>query len=236
MIMSAQTHLVHQFDEDLDELKHLLYSMGDLVTEQINNATKAFRTGDIDLAQSVKDRDAAINALEVSTDRCATLLIAKHQPTATDLRFVFGIAKMATDFERMGDQARNIARASRDDIPEELIEALAKTNIVESTIKTVNLAMLALKNLSETAAVNTLRSDGDVDSAFRDGIKVVTVYLKEHPDDVEKARACLDLLKAYERLGDHATNIAEHVIFILDGEDIRHLRLDALPENLTKLS
>ena len=236
MIMSAQTHLVHQFDEDLDELKHLLYSMGDLVTEQINNATKAFRTGDIDLAQSVKDRDAAINALEVSTDRCATLLIAKHQPAATDLRFVFGIAKMATDFERMGDQARNIARASRDDIPEELIEALAKTNIVESTIKTVNLAMLALKNLSETAAVNTLRSDGDVDNAFRDGIKVVTVYPKEHHDDVEKALACLALLKAYERLGDHATNIAEHVIFILDGEDIRHLRLDALPENLTKLS
>ena len=64
MIMSAQTHLIHQFDEDLDELKHLLYSMGDLVTEQINNATKAFRTGDIDLAQSVKDRDAAINSLK----------------------------------------------------------------------------------------------------------------------------------------------------------------------------
>ena len=236
MIMSAQTHLVHQFDEDLDELKHLVYSMGDLVTEQINNATKAFRTGDIDLAQSVKDRDAAINALEVSTDRCATLLIAKHQPAAKDLRLVFGIAKMATDFERMGDQARNIARASRSDFPEELSEELAKTGIVESTMKTVNLAMLALKNLSETAAVNTLRSDTDVDQAFKDGIKVVTLFLKEHPEEVEKALACLDLLKAYERLGDHATNIAEHVIFILDGEDIRHLRLDALPENLAKLS
>ena len=96
--------------------------------------------------------------------------------------------------------------------------------------------MLALKNLSETAAVNTLRSDSDVDQAFKEGIKVVTLFLKEHPDDVEKALACLDLLKAYERLGDHATNIAEHVIFILDGEDIRHLRLDALPENLAKLS
>ncbi len=143
---------------------------------------------------------------------------------------------MATDFERMGDQARNIARASRDDIPEELFEALGKTGIVELTVKTVNLAMLALKNLSETAAVNTLRSDTDVDQAFKDGIKVVTLFLKEHPEEVEKALACLDLLKAYERLGDHATNIAEHVIFILDGEDIRHLRLDALPENLAKLS
>ena len=121
--------------------------MSDLVNEQINNATKAFRTGDIELAQSVKDRDAAINALEVSTDRCATLLIAKHQPAATDLRFVFGIAKMATDFERMGVQARNIARASRDDIPEALIDALAKTHITESTIKTVNLAILALQIL-----------------------------------------------------------------------------------------
>ena len=236
MIMSAQSHLVHQFDEDLDELKHLLYSMGDLVVEQINNATKAFRTAEISVVQSVKDRDAAINALEVSTDRAATLLIAKHQPTATDLRFVFGIAKMATDFERMGDQARNIARASRSDMPEKLSEELAKTGIVEATVKTVNLAMLALKNLSETAAVNTLRSDGDVDEAFSAGIKTVTLYLKEHPEDVDKALACLNLLKAYERLGDHATNIAEHVIFILDGEDIRHLRLDALPENLAKLS
>ena len=228
MIMSAQSHLVHQFDEDLDELKHLLYSMGDLVVEQITNATKAFRTADIDLAEAVCDRDAAINALEVSTDRCATLLIAKHQPTATDLRFVFGIAKMATDFERMGDQARNIARASRAEVPEDLIDKLSQTGIVENTVKTVNLAMLALKNLSETAAVNTLRSDNDVDKAFNEGVKVVTLYLKE--------LAGLDLLKAYERLGDHATNIAEHVIFILDGEDIRHLRLDALPENLTKLS
>ena len=236
MIMSAQTHLVHQFDEDLDELKHLVYSMGDLVTEQINNATKAFRTGDIDLAQSVKDRDAAINALEVSTDRCATLLIAKHQPAAKDLRLVFGIAKMATDFERMGDQVRNIARASRSDFPEELSEELAKTGIVESTMKTVNLAMLALKNLSETAAVNTLRSDSDVDNAFKAGIKVVTAFLQNHPDQVESVLSCLDLLKAYERMGDHATNIAEHVIFILDGEDIRHLRSDALPESLAKLS
>lgn len=236
MIMSAQSHLVHQFDEDLDELKHLLYSMGDLVVEQITNATKAFRTADIDLAEAVCDRDAAINALEVSTDRCATLLIAKHQPAATDLRFVFGIAKMATDFERMGDQARNIARASRAEVPEDLIEKLSQTGIVESTVKTVNLAMLALKNLSETAAVNTLRSDNDVDKAFNEGVKVVTLYLKEHPENVEHALAGLDLLKAYERLGDHATNIAEHVIFILDGEDIRHLRLDALPENLTKLS
>lgn len=236
MIMSAQTHLVHQFDEDLDELKHLVYSMGDLVIEQINNATKAFRTADIDLAQSVIDRDAAINALEVSTDRCATLLIAKHQPTASDLRFVFGIAKMATDFERMGDQARNIARSSRADLPEMLTEAMAKTGVVEATVKTVNLAMLALKNLSETAAVNTLRADNEVDDAFKNGIKAVTLYLKEHADDVEPALACLDLLKAYERLGDHATNIAEHVIFILDGEDIRHLRLDTLPESLAKLS
>lgn len=205
--------------------------------KSIKDKIKAtYKNGDIDLAQSVKDRDAAINALEVSTDRCATLLIAKHQPAANDLRFVFGIAKMATDFERMGDQARNIARASRDDIPEELFEALGKTGVIELTVKTVNLAMLALKNLSETAAVNTLRSDSDVDQAFKEGIKVVTLFLKEHPDDVEKALACLDLLKAYERLGDHATNIAEHVIFILDGEDIRHLRLDALPENLAKLS
>ena len=85
--MSAQTHLVHQFDEDLDELKHLLYSMGDLVTEQINNATKAFRTGDIDLAQSVKDRDAAINALEVSTDAFDCQASARGHGSALCLRY-----------------------------------------------------------------------------------------------------------------------------------------------------
>ena len=83
MIMSLQSHLVRQYDQDINELKHLLFSMGDLVLQQIADASQSVRNGDIDLAQTVCDRDAAINALEVSTDRCATLLIAKHQPAAS---------------------------------------------------------------------------------------------------------------------------------------------------------
>lgn len=235
MIMSLQAHLVRQYDQDINELKHLLFSMGDLVLQQINDASQAFRTSDIDLAQSVCDRDAAINALEVSTDRCATLLIAKHQPAASDLRLVFGIAKMATDFERMGDQARNIAKAAQTEMPEGLLKVLSETNIVETTTKVVNLALLALKNLSETAAVNTLRADSDVDNCYVQGIKGISAYVRENPKDADAALVCMNILKAYERLGDHATNIGEHVIFILDGEDIRHLRLDALPENLSKI-
>ncbi len=235
MIMSAQSHLVHQFDEDLDELRHLLYGMGDLVLEQITNAGKAFRNGDIDLAQSVRDRDSAINALEVSTDRAITLLIAKHQPAAKDLRLVFGMAKMSTDFERMGDQARNIARECKAQVPDELIKIVADSGIVESSTKVVNMAMLALKNMSETAAVNTLRADKEVDQCFHSGIKEITKFLQQHPEKTDVALSCLNILKCYERLGDHATNIAEHVIFVLDGEDIRHLRLDALPENLANL-
>ena len=235
MIMSLQSHLVRQYDQDINELKHLLFSMGDLVLQQIADASQSVRNGDIDLAQTVCDRDAAINALEVSTDRCATLLIAKHQPAASDLRLVFGIAKMATDFERMGDQARNIAKTAQTEMPEDLINAIASTNIVETTTKVVNLALLALKNLSETAAVNTLRADSDVDDCYVKGIKAISEYLREHPQDANAGLTCMNILKAYERLGDHATNIAEHVIFILDGEDIRHLRLDALPESLSKL-
>ena len=132
MILSQQSHLLRQYDQDIEELKHLLISMGDLVVDQIDDASKAFKTNDIDLAQSVCDRDAAINALEVAIDRACTLLIAKHQPRASDLRLVFGISKMATDFERMGDQARSIARVSRSDLPEDLIEQLSSTNIIEN--------------------------------------------------------------------------------------------------------
>lgn len=145
MILSQQSHLLRQYDQDIEELKHLLISMGDLVVDQIDDASKAFKTNDIDLAQSVCDRDAAINALEVAIDRACTLLIAKHQPRASDLRLVFGISKMATDFERMGDQARSIARVSRSDLPEDLIEQLSSTNIIENSRKVVNLALLALK-------------------------------------------------------------------------------------------
>lgn len=235
MILSQQSHLLRQYDADIDELKHLLLSMGELVLSQIQDASRAFKTNDIDLAQSVCDRDAAINALEVSIDRACTLLIAKHQPAASDLRLVFGIAKMATDFERMGDQARNIAKVSRRELPEALIEKLGAAEIVEKSQKVVNLSLLALRNLSETAAVNTLRADGEVDQSYRDGFKILTHYLKEHPEHVEQAMSCMNIIHAYERLGDHATNIAEHIIFILDGEDIRHLRLDALPENLQNL-
>ena len=235
MILSQQSHLLRQYDQDIEELKHLLISMGDLVVDQIDDASKAFKTNDIDLAQSVCDRDAAINALEVAIDRACTLLIAKHQPRASDLRLVFGISKMATDFERMGDQARSIARVSRSDLPEDLIEQLSSTNIIENSRKVVNLALLALKNLSETAAVNTLRADGDVDKSYADGFKILSKFLKDHPEHIEPAMSCLSLIHAYERLGDNATNIGEHIIFILDGEDIRHLRLDALPENLQNL-
>lgn len=235
MILSQQSHLLRQYDADIDELKHLLMSMGDLVLGQIDDAGRAFKTNDIDLAQAVCDRDAAINALEVAVDRACTLLIAKHQPTASDLRLVLGISKMATDLERMGDQARNIAKVSRHELPEELIDKLAQAQLIEKTQKVVNLTLLAFKNLSETAAVNTLRADGDVDQSYRECFKILVRYLKEHPEHGEQAMICMNMIHSYERLGDHATNIAEHIIFILDGEDIRHLRVDALPENLQML-
>lgn len=224
----TENHWIHHYDKDIKELKCLLYSMGDLALQQLQDATLAFKTGDVGLAQKVCGLDSAINALEVAVDRAATLIIAKYQPKANDLRLVLGMGKMSTDFERIGDQARNIAKATRSAIDPSFVEMVEKTEVIASTEKVLSLALLVLKTLDVVSSVNVLRADEDVDHAYSEGVKLTTHYLKAHPDKVERALAYLNILKAYERIGDHATNIAEHVIFISDGEDIRHLRLDDL--------
>ena len=229
MNMPMENHWNHHYDKDIKELKRLLYSMGDLALQQLQDATEAFKTGDIELAQKVCGLDSAINALEVAVDRAATLIIAKYQPKANDLRLVFGLSKMSTDFERIGDQARNIAKVTRSVIDSSFVDMLEKTEVIASTEKVLSLSLLVLKSLNVVSAVNVLRADEAVDWAYSEGVKLTTHYLKGNPDKVEMAMAYLNILKAYERIGDHATNIAEHVIFISDGEDIRHLRLDDLP-------
>ena len=228
MNMPIENHWNHHYDKDIKELKRLVYSMGDLALQQLQDATRAFKTGDMDLAQKVCGLDAAINALEVAVDRAATLIIAKYQPKANDLRLVFGMSKMSVDFERIGDQARNIAKATRSAVDSSFVEMVEKTQVIAGTEKVVSLAILVLKSLDVVSAVNVLRADEEVDAAYAEGVKLTTHYLKAHPDKVDMALAYLNILKAYERIGDHATNIAEHVIFISDGEDIRHLRLDDL--------
>lgn len=225
----TQNHWFHHYDNDIDELKRLLHGMGDLALKQFNDATRAFTTGDVELARSVCDVDSAINALEVAVDRAATLIIAKYQPKANDLRLVFGMAKIATDFERIGDQARNIAKATRASVDPAFLDMIDATRVVAATQSLLALALGVLKTLDVASAVDVLRADEAVDHAYGEGVRLTTQYLTAHPDQVAMAVGYLNMLKAYERIGDHATNVAEHVIFICDGEDIRHLRLDDIP-------
>ena len=224
----TENHWIHHYDKDIKELKRLVYSMGDLSLQQLRDATQAFKSGDIGLAQKVCGLDSAINALEVAVDRAATLIIATYQPKANDLRLVLGMGKMSTDFERIGDQARNIAKATRSAIDSSFVEMVEKTGVIARTDKVLSLALLVLKTLDVVSSVNVLRADEEVDQAYSEGVVLTTHYLKAHPDKVEMAMGFLNILKAFERIGDHATNVAEHVIFISDGEDIRHLRLDDL--------
>ena len=228
MNKTTENHWIHHYDKDIKELKRLVYSMGDLSLQQLRDATLAFKTSDMRLAQKVCGLDSAINALEVAVDRAATLIIAKYQPKANDLRLVLGMGKMSTDFERIGDQARNIAKATRSAIDPSFVEMVEKTGVIARTDKVLSLALLVLKTLDVVSSVNVLRADEEVDQAYSEGVVLTTHYLKAHPDKVEMAMGFLNILKAFERIGDHATNVAEHVIFISDGEDIRHLRLDDL--------
>lgn len=225
----TENHWIHHYDKDIKELKRLIYNMADLAKQQVKDATLAFKTGDVELAQRVCNLDTTVNALDVAVDRAATIILAKYQPKANDLRQVFGLTKMSVDFERIGDQARNIARVTHADVDHVFVEMLDKTEVITKAQNVLNLSIEALKTLNEDAAMVSIHADEEVDKSFTDGVKTVTNYLKSHPDNIEMAFDYLNLLKAYERIGDHATNIAEQIIFVCDGEDIRHIHLDDLP-------
>ena len=221
----ADKHLSTQFDTDLKALCSNLLEMGGMVESQIMDATRAFSEMNIDLCKEVIDREKSINTKEIEIDLACTEIIARRQPTARDLRLVMAISKAITNLERAGDEAEKVAKRTRRIIRSGAEHKINVAEIIISgqlALKQLRQSLDAFARLDRDAAVEIVLDDRQIDEEFRAFVRKLTSYMTEDPQTISTGLDMLTIAKSIERIGDHAKNIAEFVIYVVGGDDIRH--------------
>jgi phosphate transport system protein len=227
----VQEHSSKQYDLDLETLRSRVLEMGGLVEAQILAAINGLVTGDTPLLDKVIVDDTKVNALEVSIDTDCSHLIARRQPTAGDLRMVLAVIKIVTDLERVGDEAAKIARIGKQGHAESRLPRTpiaAVRHMGEIGIGMLRKALDALARLDPAAAAAIVREDAEIDEEFRSIVRQLITFMMEDPRTISKALDILWVAKAIERIGDHSKNMAEQVIYVVKGTDVRHTSVEQL--------
>ena len=224
-------HLSKQFDLELENIRTRILQMGGLVERQVLAAVDAFSTGNLEEMQQVIDTDSEVDAYEVGIDEDCTLLIARRQPTARDLRLIMAISRVVTDLERIGDKASKIANMSRklrlagsQRIPR-LSDVHHSGRLATDMLQG---ALDSLARMDAETARQVIGSDKAIDAAFNAILRQLITYMMEDPRTISPSLDLLFLAKAIERIGDHSKNIAELIIYLVKGTDVRHTSLDEI--------
>jgi len=227
-------HIHHRYDKELESLRSRVVAMGGLAEHQISDALTALRDHNLELAEYVIRTDHRINAQEVNIDEDCTYVLARRQPAAGDLRAVMAIIKTITDLERIGDESEKIAQitirngstsAPGLDKNMQLIEDMGL--MVRNTLRE---ALDAFVRMDVEAAVSAARRDKDVDERYVNLLRGLTEHIKEFPQDTDDCQSLIWVTRSLERIGDHAKNICEYVIYLVKGNDVRHTSIDELEQ------
>lgn len=222
-------HTSKQYDAELEAVRAKVLEMGGLVEQQIVNALDALLRADLKLAKDVMQSDARVNALEVQVDEDCSHIIARRQPAAGDLRMIMMMVKTITDLERIGDEATKIARTAQRIYEEDRMfkprftEIKTMVKIVRDMLRT-SLDSFARLDVSQT--VEVAKQDEQVDEQFRAAMRQLITFMLEDPRTISMSLEVLFVAKAVERIGDHAKNISEYVVYMVKGKDIRHTSLE----------
>jgi len=220
-------HSSKQYDHDLEAIRSKVLLMGGIVETQFTDALTCFRIGGAALAERVIAEDDTVNQLEVSLDDDCSHLIVRRQPTANDLRTVMATIKVITDLERIGDEAAKIARMSKS-LHGRGVVGISHYDMVRTianqTSDMLHDALDAFARLDGKQALALIAQDIVVDHEFRSIMRTLITFMMEDPRTISCALDTLWVAKAIERIGDHAKNIAEYVIYVVEGKDIRHTR------------
>ncbi|WP_237059733.1 phosphate signaling complex protein PhoU [Microbulbifer sediminum] len=233
MEMHFDQHISRQFNEDLESLKSEMLEMGGMVTRQVAEAVESLANADSELAEKVLRVEKEIDKREMDLDEHATLIIAKRQPAASDLRMVMSVIRIARDLERVGDEAAKIAKMAIA-LTEEGTAPRGYTeirHIANAVRKMLNDALDAYTRFDVKAALDTLAEDEQVDMDYRSALREMITFMMEDPRSISRVMNVLWSLRSLERIGDHAKNICEQVVYLVEGADIRH----GHEENLRKL-
>ena len=211
------------FHEELESLKQTLLAMGGLVEEQIRQVMRALVERDDALAQSVVERDQQVNAYDVEVDETCVNLLALHQPTAGDLRFITTAMKIVTDLERMGDQAVNIAQRVLELNQEpQLKPYIDLPRMAEKAQRMVKESLNAFVARDTELARRVCAEDSEVDALKEQIFRELLTFMMEDPRTIPRAIRLILISRFLERLADHATNLAEMVIYLVDAKMVRH--------------
>ena len=229
--MPNNDHISKQFDTELESIRASVLQMGGLVESQIKNAIESLVGSDVALMNRVIEEDHRVNAMEVKIDEACSQMIARRQPTAGDLRLVMTVVKTITDLERIGDEAEKIARMAKMLSQKNVLvkpryhEIERASNIAVDMLRK---ALDAFARLDVMMAAQVVRQDDQVDEEFRGIMRYLITFMMEDPRTISTALEILFIAKAIERIGDHAQNMAEYVIYMVRGRDVRHITVDEI--------
>ena len=221
----SDKHLSSQFDSELNGVSSRVMELGGLVESQIRLAIYSLSQFNPETANQVLETEVRVNTMEVDIDRELSSIIARRQPTARDLRLLIAISKTTANLERAGDEAAKIARMVRSIIESGSARSLPSSDLrvaAELASGLLRKALDAFARLDTAVAVSILKEDDQIDKEFDGFVRKLITYMMEDPRTISASLDLLFVAKAIERIGDHAKNIAEFIIYIVKGEDIRH--------------
>lgn len=235
--LNLDQHISHQFNKELEDIRNKVFTMGGLVEQQVTSGLTALLEADNDLATKVAQSDFEINKMEVEIDEDCTQVLARRQPTASDLRLIITVIKVITDLERIGDEAEKLGRFSRDlsdmsgDLPSYRKELRHLGELVKSMLHD---SLDAFARLDVDAALAIAQRDEDVNTEYGTLERLLGTHLIEDPRDVSKLFKITWCARALERIGDHSVNICEYVVYLVKGRDIRHTSFDKIRSEFIK--
>jgi len=216
-------HTIKRFEDELNELKERVLAMGGLVERAIRRSMKALNNLDASRARKVIERDKAINALEVEIDEMTRNILALRQPAAGDLRFIISAIKIVTDLERIGDLAEGIAETVLQSQDHPLTHLDSLNSLSDEVLKQVNKALDTFARNDAETALACIEGDKKVNKMFKSVQRENLSYMIEDPRQITVGLQAFAIGRNLERIGDHAVNISEMVVYMVQGHDIRHV-------------
>lgn len=224
-------HIAKQFDAELEAVRARVLQMGGIVEQQITSAIEVLSTGDIEQCDRIIEADHRVNGLEIEIDEQCSHIIARRQPTAIDLRMILTVIKTITDLERIGDEAAKIARMAKNlhgrDGPQVPRYREIK-HMSEIAVDMLRQSLDAFARLDIGVPAKVVRLDEQVDDEFKTIVRTLVTFMMEDPRTISSSLEILWVAKAIERIGDHAKNMSEYVVYLIKGKDVRHVSAEQL--------
>lgn len=227
-------HISQQFNDELEDVRSQVMKMGGMVENQVADAVNSLINRDADMGILVNTRDYIVNEMDVSIDEECTQIIARRQPTASDLRLIMAVIKTTTDLERIGDEAKRIGKmVERMVLEEGKKKHFSSVEILGDMVKEMlHRALDAFARMDADAALDIVITDKKVDEHYESIMRQLITYMMEDPRSIPWVMDVMWSIRAMERIGDRASNIAEYVIYLVKGKDVRHTSIELMEKEI----